>query len=247
MIGEPDAHPVRLPGYHGGPFARRPGLLADPLFWPGHLASCVRDAAAEELLFGPEHLRAGHHDFHLRLWQRGDWPVFTVPLAAGHRLHVVYRTIPEDSGIDYVVHHPDWDRAELIARVDGNFMGPGLSWPELAAAADAPGDGATGSHARLLLLLPALGDDAVPADAARRVAAALAARTAVAAPERLATVLLDHQGLCGPARWSMTGGGVRINDGGYSYRNPANRFALPEDRLARVAGALAPRPESRPA
>ncbi|WP_371591932.1 hypothetical protein [Streptomyces virginiae] len=39
-------------------------------------------------------------------------------------------------------------------------------------------------HARLLLLLPALGGDAVPDDAVRRLAGALRARTRVTSPGR---------------------------------------------------------------
>ncbi|MFD4737967.1 hypothetical protein ACFWNR_25050 [Streptomyces virginiae] len=65
-------------------------------------------------------------------------------------------------------------------------MGPGPSRAELTAAADngLPGGSTTDPHARLLLLLPALGDDAVPDDAVRRLAGALRARTRVASPGR---------------------------------------------------------------
>ncbi|MGW7446203.1 hypothetical protein [Kitasatospora sp. NPDC054795] len=38
--------------------------------------------------------------------------------------------------------------------------------------------------------------------------------------------------------WSATAGGSRVNDGGLSFRNPGNAFALPPTRLARVAAAL---------
>jgi hypothetical protein len=120
-------------------------------------------------------------------------------------------------------------------------MGPGLSWAELTAAADngLPGGSTIDPHARLLLLLPAFGDDAVPVEAVDRVTEALRTRTRVTAPGRLAAALLKDQGPCGPVRWAMSEGGYRINDGRYSYRNPANRFAWPAIRLARVAAALA--------
>lgn len=46
-------------------------------------------------------------------------------------------------------------------------MGPGLSWPNLIAAADnnLPGGTTLDPHARLLLLLPAFGDVSAPQEA----------------------------------------------------------------------------------
>ncbi|MGW4373785.1 hypothetical protein ACWEJ7_08970 [Streptomyces albidoflavus] len=235
-----DLRPARIPGYDGGPLTYQAELLDEPLFWLGHLYSCVHNEDAEELLFGADHDAAG--DFQRRLWERAEWPAFTVPLAADHRLHVVCRTVADDTGTDYLLHHPDWDQAELLARDDGHFMGPGLSWPELVAAADnaLPGGSTTDSHSRLLLLLPAFGDDAVPDDAVGRLAGALHARTSVEDPQALASALLQDQGAPGPARWTTAGHGFAVNDGAYSFRNPTNRFALPADRLARVAAALTP-------
>ncbi|WP_317440656.1 hypothetical protein [Streptomyces collinus] len=155
---------------------------------------------------------------------------------------MVYRTFTDDTGTDYLLHHPDWDRAELLARDDGHFMGPGLSWPELIAAADnaLPGGSTTDPHARLLLLLPAFGDDEVPDDAVARLADALRARTSVEDPGPLAAVLLEDQGAPGPARWTSAERGFSVNDGAYSFRNPVNSFALSVDLLDRVANALAP-------
>ncbi|WP_457028576.1 hypothetical protein [Kitasatospora sp. P5_F3] len=40
--------------------------------------------------------------------------------------------------------------------------------------------------------------------------------------------------------WSTTDRGVRVSGGGLSFRNPANDFALPAHRLARVSAALTP-------
>lgn len=240
VMNSADLHPARIPGYDGGPLTHQTGLLDEPLFWLGHLYSCVQSEEAEELLFGADYDAAG--DFQRRLWERAEWPTFTVPLAADHRLHVVYRTFTDDTGTDYLLHHPDWDHAELLARDDGHFMGPGLSWPELLAAADnaLPGGSTIDPHARLLLLLPAFGDDEVPGEAVGRLADALRALTSVEDPESLAAVLLEDQGAPGPARWTTAGHGLSVNDGAYSFRNPVNRFALSADRLARVANALAP-------
>lgn len=224
VMNSTNPHPARIAGYDGGLFTYQVGLLDEPLFWLGHLYSCAQSEEAEELLFGADYDVAG--DFQRQLWERG----------------VVYRTVPDDAGTDYLLHHPDWDQAEVLARDDGHFMGPGLSWPELVAAADnlRPGGSTTDPHSRLLLLLPAFGDDAVPDDAVDRLADALRARTSVEDPETLAAALLKDQGAPGPARWTIGGGGFSVNDGKYSFRNPTNPFALPADRLAQVASALAP-------
>ncbi|MCC3653965.1 hypothetical protein LIX60_21370 [Streptomyces sp. S07_1.15] len=232
-------HPDQIPGYDGGPLAHLPELLDEPLFWLGHLHSCVQSEEAEELLFGADYDAA--EAFHRRLTGRADWPAFSIPVTAG-RLYIVCRNLEGDAGTDYLLHHPDWDRAELLARDDGHFMGPGLAWPELAAAADngLAGGSTTDPDSRLLLLLPAFGDTAVPTEAAERLVAALSARTAVEDPEQLAAALLEDQGPCGPAHWTTQGDGRRINDGRYSFRNPTNGFALSVDRLARVTTAMAP-------
>ncbi|MFF2147213.1 hypothetical protein [Kitasatospora sp. NPDC058190] len=240
MTNDADAPPVRIAGYHDGPFGLSPELLDERLFWMGHLYSCAGGGAGG-LMFGPGYAWADHRAYQQRLWQRVDWPVFTIPLAAGHQLHVVYRAVPDEVGVDYLVDHPNWERAELLARDDGHFMGPGLSWPDLVAAADngLPCGTVADPHARLLLLLPAFGDAAAPPEAVDRLAAALRARLGSQSAAPLATAMLEAQGLTGPVRWAATENGTRINDGRYSFRNPANDFALPGDRLARVSAALA--------
>ncbi|MER6348084.1 hypothetical protein ABT232_27020 [Streptomyces sp. NPDC001532] len=234
-------HPSRIPGYDSGPLTHRPGLLDEGLFWLSHLHTCAANADADELLLGDDEFAAS--DFQRQLLEGDEWPVLTVPVAGGHRFHIVYRAVEDDPGIDYLLHHPDWERAEILAQDDGHYTGPALSWPELCAVADSglPGGSTADPHARLLLLLPAFGDEAVPDDAVGRLAAALAARTAVAAPEPLAAALLEGQGAAGPVRWSSLDGAGRVDDGDHSFRNPANHFALPPARLARVSAALDPR------
>ncbi|MGW4504857.1 hypothetical protein ACWENO_09435 [Streptomyces sp. NPDC004436] len=240
MTNSADVHPDRIPGYDGGPLTHEVQLLDEPLFWLGHLSSCAQSEGVDELLLGADYDAAD--EFQQRLWEQAKWPTFTIPLAGDHRLHVVYRTFADDAGTDYLLHHPDWKKAELVAQDDGHFMGPALSWPELVAAVDnsLPGGSTTDPHARLLLLFPALGDDELPDDAVDRVAAALRACTGVENPEALGTALLDAQGASGPARWTTDSRGCPVNDGAHSFRNPANHFALPADRLSRVSAALAP-------
>lgn len=67
-----DLHPARIPGYGGGPLTYQAGLLDEPLFWLGHLSSCIQSEEAEELLFGAEYDAAGA--FQRRLWERAEWP-----------------------------------------------------------------------------------------------------------------------------------------------------------------------------
>lgn len=241
VTNSPQTPPARIPGYDGGPFHHQPDLLDEHLFWVGHLHNYYSESEeAEDLVGDTDEQAAG--DLRSHMLTGDTWPVFTVPLHGDHRLYVVYRAFDEDEGIDYLLHHPDWDAAEHLARDEGHFMGPGLSWAELTAAADngLPGGSTTDPHARLLLLLPAFGDDTVPDGAVERLAAALYARTRIEAPERLAAALLGDQGPYGPTHWATAEGGYPINDGGHSFRNPTNRFAWSTSRLARVGRALAP-------
>lgn len=227
-----------MPGYCGGRFGRRPELLDEKLFWMGHLYSW----GAGGLLFGPGYDWVAHRTFQQRLWRQAEWPTFTIPLATGCRVHIVYRGIEGEAAVDYLVHDPAWERPALIARGDGHFMGPGLSWPDLVAAADngLPGGTTMDPHARLLLLLPAFGDGVAGSpEAVDRLTAALRARLGTFDVESPAAAMLEVQGLTGPVRWNTTEDGVHVNDGKYSVRNPAGEFALPGDRLARVSAALA--------
>ncbi|MFD6279488.1 hypothetical protein ACFWFI_28565, partial [Streptomyces sp. NPDC060209] len=65
----------------------------------------------------------------------------------------------------------------------------------------------------------------------------LSARLAVVDAGPLADAILEHQGLTGRVRWDTTDG-MRINDGMYSFRNPASHCALSDERLTRVSAAL---------
>ncbi|MET9294889.1 hypothetical protein [Streptomyces sp. NPDC003077] len=226
---------IEIPGYASGPLTHEPELLTSPLFWLGHLYPVAGSEETEELLFGADDDAA--EEFHRRLTEREDWPVFTVPLAAGHRLHVVYRNLRDDPGVDYLLYHPAWERALLLARNDGHFMGPALSWPELSAASGngLPGGSTTDPRARLLLLLPAMGDDGLPDDAVPHLADAL---TSAEEPHDLAVALAEDQGPTGPVFWSADNG-FAVNHGTYSYRNPSNAFALTAADQARVSAAFA--------
>ncbi|MBR7832067.1 hypothetical protein KDL01_02285 [Actinospica durhamensis] len=237
MTASVELPPVEIPGYAGGPFIHRPRLLDEHLFVIGHPYGCVQSEQAEEAVFGTDYEEAAN--LNSELLQGGHWPVFTVPLTDRHRLYVVYRAFPDDPGVDYLLHHPDWEQAEMLAADDGHFHGPGLRWHELEATAfnALPGGSTQDPHARLLLLLPALGDDLLDKTAVDSVVQALAARTRVDDPERAATLLLDEQGQAGPAHWQADDRGTWTCDGSYAFRAPGG---LPPARLARISAALNP-------
>ncbi|MFD7868160.1 hypothetical protein [Streptomyces sp. NPDC057682] len=241
MSVPPALHPIRLFRHDAGGFAHRPDLLDEPLFWWQHLSACLREGIPRSWL-GPRDPRVARA-FSRGLWAGADRPVFTVPLAGGLRLHVVYQNDDKDAAVDYLIHHPAWAQAEPLARDAGHWRGPGLSWDELAGAADngLPGGTTTDPGLRMLLLLPALGDHEPPSRAGERLAVVLRDRLGVPEPGRLAAAVLRRQGVAGPSRWSTDARGVRTDDGGHSFRNPANRDALPDCRLAQISAALTDR------
>ncbi|WP_329254289.1 hypothetical protein OG223_28095 [Streptomyces sp. NBC_01478] len=227
---------LKIPGYEGGPLVEGGGHLDNPLFWPVHLGSCLRGEDAQRAAFGAD------WDAAMRLYNvlsaEKEWPTFSVPLRSGHTIHIVYRNYDGDRGVDYLIHHPTWPSAEILAVVDGHFMGPGLGWPELLSAASQQSAKGVGDHdSRLLLLFPALGDAQLPDDAAIALTTALRTLTWIEEPADVASLLLENQGHWAPAYWTSANG-VRINDGSHSYRNPGNAFALPGGRLLEISNAL---------
>ncbi|MET8630045.1 hypothetical protein ABZW30_41070 [Kitasatospora sp. NPDC004669] len=91
----------------------------------------------------------------------------------------------------------------VLAGTDQDRIGPGLCRPELTAILHAP-DGASGvtdSDARLLLLLPVLGDSAAPAGAVDAVVAALVHHGAPEGCEPLARRLLGGHPMWGAQPW----------------------------------------------
>ncbi|GGQ15833.1 hypothetical protein [Streptomyces roseolilacinus] len=227
---------LKIPGYEDGPLVQGTAYLDDPLFWPVHLGTGLRGEDAQRAAFGADWDAA--MELYRVLSAEHEWPAFSVPLSSGHTIHVVYRNIEGEHGVDYLIHHPSWPAAETLATDDGHFMGPGMAWPELLSAARQPAtEGVTDPDARLLLLFPALGDALLPDDATAALTAALTALTLIEEPAEVAGTLLENQGQWAPAHW-RSAGGVCFNDGGHSYRNPGNAFALPEERLREISDAL---------
>lgn len=128
-VGSSCHHPgvQKIPGYEGGLLVEGGAYLDDPLFWPVHLGTCLRGEDARRAAFGAD--RDAAMELYRLLSAEHEWPVFSVPLRSGHTIHVVYRNIDGDRGVDYLMHHPTWPAVETLAVDDGHFMGPGLAWP----------------------------------------------------------------------------------------------------------------------
>lgn len=186
--------------YSSAPVVDGLPLLGEPGFWAAHLVDLCDDESPEA--FGAD---AGDAGAVLeRLHDRSAWPVFTVPLGDGFSIVVHYNNGEEHASTDYFLVHPGSPDA-VLASTDQDRTGPGLCWPELAAILPAPAGavGVTDPHARLLLLLPALGDSAPPAEAVDAVVEALIAQGAPDECEPLARRLLGGHPLWGARPWSF--------------------------------------------
>lgn len=198
--------PVRIHGFENAPLVDGEELPALPGFWAAYLLWLSQ---TEEYDPVPEWFGADGADTDaawLALTDEDRWPVFRIPFGGGHTAVVLGCNLPDDPGTEYLVTHPEWDRTGHLASVGGHQAGPGLSWRELVHIARTPDPGAPGIHAeyaRLLLLLPALGDQDLPAEAADVVADALerAGIPVELAPGLAEALLADHP-LWEPAAWT---------------------------------------------
>jgi len=193
--------------------------LTRPAFWAAYLARMwgMDDSDSRLVAEWFETDRtAADAAWDAHLWQVAD---IRVPLDGGHTLWVTSRELPTDWGTDYEITHPGWGRTTRLATIDRyvalrlgtaeHSAGPGLSWRELTHIATTTDQSAPGVHdprTRLLLLLPALGDEDVPADAADLIGRALAS-VGVPAVEavRAARSLLERP-IWPAAHWTAPGG-----------------------------------------
>ncbi|MER5867423.1 hypothetical protein [Kitasatospora sp. NPDC002040] len=241
-----------IPGYENDPLIPGEELLALPGFWATHLLLLAEgeDFEPEPTLFGADDADADAA--YEQLFDSAAWPVIQLPVQNGHQILIIFCNHPDDSGVDYYLSHRDWDHLAPLASIDGHFSGPGLAWRELAHIAGHPGDGpgVTDRHARLLLLLPILGDADLPADTVMTVASALASiGTPAEARSGLAEAMLDHpfwdgetwyfEGAGSPLRGGATTSTSRVLRcaGSYSPRIVPLRLSLEQDiRLAEALG-----------
>jgi hypothetical protein len=111
-----------------------------------------------------------------RIFSPDRWPVGRLELVTGARIWIVLRNYPEDAGIDYYIDDDTLPAPLRLAAIEGCFVGPGFSWPEVWRASHAPAgaDGLTSQPVRLLSLLPALGDSEMSEQGAQQISEALA-------------------------------------------------------------------------
>ncbi|MFC7529637.1 hypothetical protein [Actinoplanes sp. GCM10030250] len=218
--------------YHGVPpeiLTDGTWLLTRRAFW----LSLV-DGAAEPDLVGE--LFDGEDDdleaFDDEVRKSGTWPVLNLgPLA-----FVSWHGSDFEGGYDYVVLPENTGRCLSIASMEGHGHGPGLSWPEARRLVDHGTLGTPGQ--RLLLILPALGDAAVPDEAIPQVAAALLA----AGNPGCDPAVADHaarQLLADEAGWTWQGETLTC-DFEYSVRNPNGLSPADLLLVTRTLAATAP-------
>lgn len=184
-----------IEGYEDGPVSGGEPLLGRPGFWSNHLLGLCRSGPGDEPP-GPEWFGDDPADTDALsevLLDPGRWPVLRVTASEGPGILVVYRNLVGDSGIDFLLVPEGGGRARLIARWEEEVTGTtGLTWPDLVGIADSAApvpEGVQDPAARLLLILPLLGDPDLPETASARVGAAL---TAVGAPADTAAATARH-------------------------------------------------------
>ncbi|MEV5972240.1 hypothetical protein [Streptomyces sp. NPDC051921] len=196
-----------IEGYEDAPVAAGEGLLELPGFWAAYLMwlSQTEDYDPVPEWFGVDGADADAACE--ALCDEARWPVFRIPFAGGHTAVVLGRNFPDDPETEYLITHSEWGRHGHLATVSGHQAGPGLPWRELHHIARTPDFNVPGVHteyARLLLLLPALGDQDLPGDAAAVFSGALvrADVPAALAPSLAEALLTDHP-LWDPAEWAL--------------------------------------------
>lgn len=204
-----DSVAVLIEGFEDAPVVVGEGLLELPGFWAAYLMwlSQTEEYDPVPQWFGVD--GADADAAYEAIIDEDRWPVFRIPFAGGHTALVIGQNFPDDPSTEYIVTHPEWGRQGHLATVSGHQAGPGLSWRELHHIAHTPDLNSPGVHeayARLLLLLPVLGDQDLPEDAAAVVGDALAEAgvPAASAPHLAEALLADHP-LWEPAEWTLPG------------------------------------------
>lgn len=190
-----------IKGYDDGPLVAGEALMDRPGFWSNYLMP-VCGGGARPGRPGPEWFGDDGADADALsevLFDPERWPVFRVPAEDGPGVVVIHRNMVGEYGIDYLLTHPGRSHAQQVASWEGELSGVGLTWEELVRLADSPpplpvAEGVQDTAARLLLVLPLLGDSDVPESAPERVSAALTwagapQATASSTAERLLTHL----------------------------------------------------------
>jgi hypothetical protein len=221
-------------------------LASDPAFWLAHLLITLGSLDEDPTEYG---VAADRYEELLERLGDPERPptVLRVPFTGGHQACAVYVNAEDTSTVDFIVHHPGWDRFGWLGQHGPEGSGDGLSWAELTAVAAGGAGGAGGSDGladpaqRLLLLLPMLGDAATPvAEAVDTVAGALAAvGLRPDSTRQLAAYLLGEPGIPGQPTWSVgPQSPVPVCDSDYSPRRIPLALGITPVQARALADAL---------
>ncbi|MGW3888957.1 hypothetical protein ACWD69_09730 [Micromonospora chokoriensis] len=214
-------------------------FLTDPLFWPTYLCDTVAYHDTSVVIAAFEVDEEDCLSYYDRLTNPEAWPVYRLGLRDGqHEIDVVSRNVPGAGNTEFVLSRSGGRHPLELAVVGGHELRPGLSWPELVATAawsDAP-FGVVEPDARLLLLLPALGDPDLPAEAASTLAAVLANCGAGSRVAELADWLLHEPE--GWPQWRRGPNGAVVCGGRHSRRNPEGPAGHSPADLLEISSAL---------
>lgn len=201
-----------IPYVDGSPFLVVSG------FWPAYfLTQGIED---EDLVFGVfEEGEESALQAHGEMRREDAWPVFRIPTSDGRAVIIVFRNFADDDGVDYVVDPGQGRDCIQIAAVEGHFLGPGISWDELHAIANA-GDGPLEKARRMLLLAPMYADGQHVERAAEMFARSLREVGATGDPADLARLLAEGGTMWGEPEWFLGDDGAWTCEGELSYRNP---------------------------
>ncbi len=142
--------------------------------------------------------------------------------------------------MDYVLQAADDSDGTRIAAVEGNFVGPGISWPELLRATWLGCAADPDARARqLLFMIAMLGDADAGTEAVAVVAEAFSVIGATGEVDALAQALVNENAMWELPRWTIDPTGSLVCDGNYSPRNKNGKVALSAQALADITWTLA--------
>lgn len=151
---------------------------------------------------------------------------------------MISRNVPGAGNAEYILCRPGGQHPLELAVIGGHEFRPGLSWPELVAAATWSGAsfGVVEPDDRLLLLLAAFGDPDLPADATATLTDALTKCGAGSRAGDFAEWVLhgpDHW-----PQWRQQTDGALVSIGRYSRRNPEGPAGHSPADLLEISSAL---------
>jgi hypothetical protein len=160
-------------------------VVGYPAFWSHYLAGPLGADRESDAAF--EVTAADYQEMSAVLNDPERWPVVSVRLDRNAWLRIVYSNFEDDEGLDFVEERPG--QMVKVFTLDQDAGSSTMTWAELMVAADLPDERLTWAQ-RLILMLPMLDAQELPADAGEVIDRAL---EGIGAANRAAVVavLLD--------------------------------------------------------